>query len=89
MIFDLVARSLSEATEQGHEVTRSWTSPVMPWGLNRDEVVSTLRSWHPGLRRILCTPYRAVTRRPAVVEDILDLVLPHRRRLPSIVQVTF
>jgi O-methyltransferase involved in polyketide biosynthesis len=89
MIFDLVARTLSEATEQGHEVTESWTSPVMPWGLNRDEVVSTLRSWHPGLHRIRCTPYRAVNRRPAVVEDILDLVLPHRRRLPSIVEVTF
>lgn len=89
MIFDLVARSLSEATEQGHEVTQSWTSPVMPWGLNRDEVVTTLRSWYPGLRRIRCNRYRAENRRPAVVEDILDLILSHRRRLPSIVEVTF
>jgi len=89
MIFDLVARSLSKATEQGHEVTQSWTSPVMPWGLNGDEVVATLRSWYPTLRRIRCARYRAVNRRPAIVEDLLDHVLPHRRQLPSIVQVTF
>lgn len=89
MIFDMVARTLSEATEQGHGITQHWTSPVMPWGLNRDEVVRTLRSWYPALRKIRCNRYRGASRRPAVVEDILDLILPHRRQLPSIVEVTF
>jgi O-methyltransferase involved in polyketide biosynthesis len=89
MMFDLVARPLSEATQQGHDVTAHFTSPVMPFGLNRDEAVPTLRSWLPGAKAISCRRLRPASGRPAILENVLDAVLPHRQKLPSLVHVRF
>jgi O-methyltransferase involved in polyketide biosynthesis len=89
MTFDLIARPLSEATQRGHNVTPLWTSPAMPWGLNRDEAVKTIRSWLPAVRAVRCARYRPPSRRPAILEDILDLILPRRLKLPSLVHIKF
>jgi O-methyltransferase involved in polyketide biosynthesis len=86
MIFDTLPR---EAAQKRHEMTSTWTSPVMPWGLDRDEVVPTLHSWLPALRKIRTMRYRVDEKRPAIVEDILDAVLPRRKRLPCLVHVNF
>ena len=87
MIFDMVPSVLAEATKQGHQVTSTWTSPVMPWGLDRNKVRATLRAWLPQIKTISVSRYRPPTGRPAVVEDILDAVLPRRQRLPSLVHI--
>jgi O-methyltransferase involved in polyketide biosynthesis len=87
MMFDLVPRVLSESTSQGHKVTATWTSPAMPWGLDRNEATSTLRSWLPELKKVNVSRYRPRSGRSAVVEDILDAVLPRRQRLPSLVHI--
>lgn len=87
MMFDLVPRVLSKSTRQGHKVTATWTSPTMPWGLDRNEATSTLRSWLPELKKVNVSRYRPRSGRPAVVEDILDAVLPRRQRLPSLVHI--
>lgn len=89
MIFDLIPRSLAEVTQVGHKVTATWTSPVMPWGVDRNEITTMLRSWLPQLKKIQTSRYRAPNRRPAIVEDILDAILPSRQRLPSLVHVCF
>lgn len=89
MMFDVVARSLSEATKHDHAVTRSWSSPIMQWGLDRDEVVPTLRSWLPAAKEITCTAYRPASGRPAALEAILDNVLTRRQKLPSIACIKF
>lgn len=89
MTFDLIARPLSEATQRGHNVTPHWTSPAMPWGLNRDEAVTTLQSWLPGVKAVSCARLRPPSRRPAIFENILDLILPHRLKLPSLVHIKF
>ena len=87
MMFDLVPSVLAEATTHGHKVTATWTAPLMPWGLDRNEATATLRSWLPKLEKISVSRYRPRSRRPAVVEDILDAVLPRRQKLPSLVHI--
>jgi O-methyltransferase involved in polyketide biosynthesis len=89
MVFDVVPHSLVQATEQGHQITDTWASPVMPWGLDRNEIKPALRSWMPGLRKISASRYRMPTGRPAIVEDLLDAVLPRRQKLPSLVHIGF
>ena len=89
MIFDVIPRVLARATQGGHQVTETWTSPVMPWGINRDEVETTLRSWLPGLTIIKASRYRMPSGRPEFLESILDAVLPRRQRVPSLVHVGF
>jgi O-methyltransferase involved in polyketide biosynthesis len=86
MAFDVLPK---EATKQHRQITPIWTSPAMRWGIDRDEVRATLRLWLPGLKAISSSRYRWADRRPAIVENLLDAVLPHRQRLPSLVHVRF
>lgn len=89
MTFDLIPKQLSEATKRGNKVTPAWTSPVMPWGLDRNEVKKTLRSWLPGLKTAKSSRYRVPTGRPAIIEDMLDAVVPRRQRQPSLAHLRF
>jgi O-methyltransferase involved in polyketide biosynthesis len=89
MVFDLIPRSVSHATVQGKNITAIYTAPVMPWGLDRNEVAATLRSWWPGIKRISCRRYRMPSGRPEIVERVLDAVVPRRQKQPSVVHVTF
>ncbi len=89
MIFDVIPRALARATEQGHEVTANWMSPVMPWGSDRNEIAATLRAWLPNLKKVEASRYRMPNGRPRILEDVLDAVLPSRQRLPSLVHICF
>lgn len=86
MLFDVLPRV---STHQSHEVTPTWTSPVMPWGLDRNEIPGTFRVWMPGLKKVRSSRYRVGSHRPAIVEDILDALLPHRQRLPCLAHLRF
>ena len=86
-MFDLLPREVPPAMPQGNTDPSAYTPPAMPWRLNRNEVAATLRSWQPDLRMITCTRYRLPGPRPAIVEDILDAVLPRRQARPSVVHV--
>ncbi len=88
LLFDIVPRRLSESTLRGHAHTQDYVLPPMPWGLDHDEVAPTLRRWHPGLRALRFLPYRYPTRRPALIEDLLDRIVPGRTPPASLVQVT-
>jgi O-methyltransferase involved in polyketide biosynthesis len=88
IVFDIVPRSMSALTLSGHQETPHYTLPPMPWGLDRNEVEPTLRRWHPKLRKIRFLPYRAPSRRPALVENILDRMSWRRNRLQSLVHVS-
>jgi O-methyltransferase involved in polyketide biosynthesis len=88
LMFDLLPREVPPAMPQGNTDPSAYTPPAMPWRLNRNEVAATLRSWQPDLRMITCTRYRLPGPRPAIVEDILDAVLPRRQRRPSVAHVS-
>jgi O-methyltransferase involved in polyketide biosynthesis len=47
IVFDAVPRWFSHLTLWGLNQTPRYRLPAMPWGINRDELESTLRSWHP------------------------------------------
>jgi hypothetical protein len=59
----------------------------MPWGLDRNEIVPTLRSWELDVRRLRFLPYRTISRYPAVVDALLDRVMPARQRQASLVHL--
>jgi hypothetical protein len=88
MVFDIVPRYLSALTLAGHQQTPHYAVPPMPWGLDRDEVAPTLRRWHPKLGKIRFLPYRNPSRRPPLLESILDRVVWRRNQLPSLVHVS-
>ncbi|WP_198017227.1 class I SAM-dependent methyltransferase [Methylocapsa acidiphila] len=88
LIFDVVPRAMSELTLAGHRQTPHYVIPSMPWGLDRNEIESTLRQWHPGLKRIDFLPYRHPSRRPALFEKLLDKLSWRRNKLQSLVHVS-
>ena len=89
MIFDVVPRWVSEPDRPAHKLSDMYTAPTMPWGVDRDEIAPTLRSWWPAIKRIRTWRLGEPNDRPKIVEDILDGVLRSRQRQPSVVEVTF
>jgi O-methyltransferase involved in polyketide biosynthesis len=87
LVFDVVPRDLSQATLQGLPQTPSYQLPPMPWGLDRHEIAPTLRGWGLDVRRLRFLPYRTISRYPAVVDALLDRVVPARQRQASLVHL--
>ncbi len=56
MAFDVVPRWFVRMTQRGWRRTPDYTVPVMPWGLNRDEV-PTIQSWHPNVTELREYPW--------------------------------
>jgi O-methyltransferase involved in polyketide biosynthesis len=51
--FDTIPRWLSRKTvKRGWKKTPHYTTPKMPWGINRHEIASTLRAWAPTLDEV-------------------------------------
>lgn len=89
IIFDIVPRALSEETQRGHRQSETYTLPPMPFGLDRQEILPTLRNWGLPVSSLRFLPYRLHRRFPAPVEDMLDRILPRRRGLANLVQLSF
>jgi O-methyltransferase involved in polyketide biosynthesis len=89
LVFDVVGRDLSEATRRGLQQTETYRLPAMPWGLNRNEVVRTLRAWNVRTKSIRFLPYRVGRRRAEMIETLLDRILPSRQDHASLVHLAF
>ncbi|MDE5079141.1 MAG: class I SAM-dependent methyltransferase [Trichodesmium sp. St2_bin6] len=59
LMFDIVPRWVSRKTmsTQGWKLTKNYTVPQMPWGLNGNEVQSTLNSWLTNIEEIVDIGY--------------------------------
>jgi O-methyltransferase involved in polyketide biosynthesis len=88
LVFDVVQRTFSASTVRGHGMSGGYVLPPMPWGLDRQEVVPTLRAWGLPVRAVRLLPYRVPRRRPAVIDDVLDAILVSRRQQASLVHLT-
>jgi len=56
MAFDVVPRWFVRWTQRGWKRTPRYTVPVMPWGLNRNEVPA-IRGWHPNVAELREYPW--------------------------------
>lgn len=54
--FDVIPRWFSKKTLQGLNLTRHYTLPRMPWGIDRHELGS-LKAWHPDIVEVRERPY--------------------------------
>ncbi len=50
--FDTIPRWLSRKTLKGWKKTSQYTTPKMPWGINRHQIAQTLRAWVPTLDEV-------------------------------------
>jgi len=71
LLFDVVPRALSQRTLAGHQETPDYKLPRMPWGLEREEIIPTLKRWHSGIKKIELHPYH-FSRKRAFIDPILD-----------------
>ncbi len=85
LVFDTIPRWFSRKTVAGLDRTRHYRLPPMPWGIDHDEIESTLRSWHPRIAEVRLIPYLP-TRGPVRLIMRLATLLPSlRRRTPILV----
>ena len=88
MIFDTVPRGFSHLTMFGLRKTPHYRLPAMPWGINRDEVGSILRQWHPRLGSIDFLDYRPPRGQLRLLEPMIGLVPLLRNQRPSLIHLT-
>jgi O-methyltransferase involved in polyketide biosynthesis len=88
IVFDTVPRWFSHLTLWGLNQTPHYRLPAMPWGINRDELESTLRSWHPRVATVEFLDYLAPRGLPRVLADMTNHIPVARHAVPSLVHVT-
>jgi O-methyltransferase involved in polyketide biosynthesis len=88
IVFDAVPRGFSWLTVIGLRKTPHYRLPPMPWGINRDEIRSTLRRWHPRLGEIEYLNYRLPRGPLRLLEPMMGLVPLLRNERPSLIHVT-
>jgi O-methyltransferase involved in polyketide biosynthesis len=88
VVFDTIPRWFSDLTLLGLNQTGSYRLPPMPWGINRDEVEQTLRSWHPRVATVAFLSYRSPRGLPRLFAGITDQLPVARHRVPGLVYVT-
>ena len=88
LVFDAIPRWFSNLTLFGLNQTASYRLPSMPWGIDRDEVEPTLRSWHPGVAAVTFLSYRSPRGLPRLVAGMTNHIPVARHGVPSLVHVT-
>jgi O-methyltransferase involved in polyketide biosynthesis len=88
MVFDVVPRWFSRLTLRGLHQTPHYRLPPMPWGINRNELVSTLQRIHPRLADVTLLDYRMPRGIPRLFADLIDRAPVVRHEMPSLVSVT-
>jgi O-methyltransferase involved in polyketide biosynthesis len=86
-MFDTIPRWFSDLTLLGLNQTVSYRLPPMPWGINRDEVEPTLRSWHPRVAAVAFLSYRSPRGLPRLFAELADQVPVARHGVPGLVYV--
>jgi O-methyltransferase involved in polyketide biosynthesis len=87
IVFDAVPRWFSHLTLWGLNQTPHYRLPAMPWGINRDELESTLRNWLPRVAAVEFLDYRAPRGLPRVLADMTNQIPVARHAVPSLVHV--
>lgn len=88
MMFDTVPRGFSHLTMLGLRKTPHYRLPPMPWGINRDEVRTTLRHWHPRLSGVEYLDYRPPRGPLRLLDPMIELVPLLRNERPSLIRLT-
>ena len=89
MVFDVIPRWFSELTRWGIMQTPYFQLPLMPWGIDCDEIEAWLSSWSPKITYMAVHEYRAPHGWVKLAEDLFRLNPFAQRFLPAIVQLTF
>jgi O-methyltransferase involved in polyketide biosynthesis len=89
LVFDTIPPWLSQLTLLGFNQTSRYRLPRMPWGIARDDIEPTLRSWCPGLGRVESLPYGLPRGVPPALHQFMATVPVLRHQLPSLVLTSF
>jgi hypothetical protein len=88
MVFDMVPPWFSRLTVMGLQKTPHYRLPPMPWGIGRDSVAPTLRSWHWRFDDCVFLDYGAPRGLPLLLTRLMHVIPSARHELPCLVHVT-
>jgi hypothetical protein len=71
----------------GLNQTRHYRLPPMPWGIDRDEISPTLKTWHPNLSDVALLDYRAPRGAHRFATGMIDNLPVLRHEVPSLVKI--
>ncbi|MCU0673394.1 MAG: class I SAM-dependent methyltransferase [Myxococcota bacterium] len=87
LLFDAIPPWLSRKTMKGWRKTPHYTTPPMPWGVDRDALEPLLRSWSPSVASVGHLPFGYLRGLQGALLPIFARLPGLRRLLPCIVHV--
>jgi O-methyltransferase involved in polyketide biosynthesis len=87
LMFDTIPRWFSRKTIKGFARTKSYTTPRMPWGIDRDEIEPTLRRWTDRIGEVSVVSYGYARGLPRLAVSVFSQLPRLRNVPPSIVRL--
>jgi O-methyltransferase involved in polyketide biosynthesis len=87
IVFDVVPHWFSRLTVMGLWQTPHCRLPPMPWGIGRDDIAATLRSWHWRFNECVFLEYGPPRGLPLLLTKMMQLFPSARQELPCLVHV--
>lgn len=87
MAFDVIPRWFSLLTLWGIMQTPHYRLPPMPWGIDRNQIESSLRSWTQGIASVNVLDYWVPRGLPRIFEDLYRSIAIAHNQLPCLVHV--
>jgi O-methyltransferase involved in polyketide biosynthesis len=87
IIFDTIPRWFSKLTMDGLQQTPHYRLPPMPWGLDRDEIKTTLNHWHPTHTCMTFLDYRSPRFPHRHTADFIETLPILRQKVPCLLSV--
>lgn len=88
-MFDTIPEWFSSKTMKGMKKTSTYTTPQMPWGINRDKIPGTLKRWEPRIQDIQLISFRFPRGASRLLFMAAEKIPFLRNRMPVVVKLRF
>ena len=88
-MFDTIPRWFSNKTMKGMKKTEYYTTPKMPWGIDRNEIREKLCQWEPKILAIEEIPYQFPRGSSKLLFSVSGMIPILKNMMPTLIKIKF
>lgn len=88
-MFDTIPRWFSKKTMKGMKKTEYYTTPKMPWGIDRNEIREKLFQWEPKILAIEEIPYQFPRGSSKLLFSVSSMIPVLKNMMPTLIKIKY